>query len=122
MADRADHKPNELSGGQQQRVAIARALAGEPAIVLADEPTGALDPSTGNDIMNLFAELNGEEGTTLIVITHDPEVARAMPHGAPGSKTAGCLRKTASCLASGNCRSRPLRTGDGGEWHRGVEG
>ena len=75
MAERAGHKPNELSGGQQQRVAIARALAGEPAIVLADEPTGALDPSTGNDIMNLFAELNGEEGTTLIVITHDPEVA-----------------------------------------------
>ncbi|MYE03243.1 MAG: ATP-binding cassette domain-containing protein, partial [Alphaproteobacteria bacterium] len=75
MAERAGHRPNELSGGQQQRVAIARALAGEPAIVLADEPTGALDPDTGNDIMNLFGELNGEEGTTLIVITHDPEVA-----------------------------------------------
>ena len=75
MEDRAGHKPNELSGGQQQRVAIARALVGEPAILLADEPTGALDPDTGNDIMSLFAELNGD-GTTLIVITHDPEVAR----------------------------------------------
>ena len=76
MGDRAGHKPNELSGGQQQRAAIARALVGEPAIVLADEPTGALDPATGNDIMNLFAQLNGAEGTTLIVITHDPQVAR----------------------------------------------
>jgi putative ABC transport system ATP-binding protein len=76
IGDRASHKPNELSGGQQQRVAIARALAGGPAIVLADEPTGALDPATGNDIMDLFAELNGDEGATLILITHDPEVAR----------------------------------------------
>ncbi len=74
MADRAGHKPNELSDGQQQRVAIARALVGGPAIVLADEPTGALDPTTGNDIVNLFAELNGD-GTTLVVVTHDPEVA-----------------------------------------------
>ena len=76
MGHRAGHKPDELSGGQQQRVAIARALIGEPAIVLADEPTGALDPATGTDIMNLFADLNREEGTTIIVDTHDPEVSR----------------------------------------------
>ena len=76
MGDRAGRKPDELSAGQQQRVAIARALAGEPAILLADEPTGALDPATGTEIMNLFAELNREEGTTLIVVTHDPEIAR----------------------------------------------
>ena len=76
MLDRATHKPHELSGGQQQRVAIARALVGQPAIVLADEPTGALDPHTGAEIMQLFRRLNIDDGITLIVITHDAEVAR----------------------------------------------
>ncbi len=76
MADRLDHKPNQLSGGQKQRVAIARALAGAPAVVLADEPTGALDSHTAEDVMRLLAHLNREEGITVVIITHDPEVSR----------------------------------------------
>lgn len=76
MDDRAHHRPNELSGGQQQRVAIARALAGKPSIILADEPTGALDTQVGKDIMKLFVDLNAEEGITVIIITHDPKIAK----------------------------------------------
>ncbi|OFS20281.1 ABC transporter ATP-binding protein [Corynebacterium sp. HMSC04H06] len=75
MADRAHHLPNELSGGQKQRVAIARALANDPDILLADEPTGALDSHTGRRVMDLFHTLHREHGKTIVFITHNPELA-----------------------------------------------
>ena len=75
MGDRMSHQPNELSGGQKQRVAIARAMANDPAIILADEPTGALDSKTGRMVMDLFHTLNKEQGKTIILITHNPELA-----------------------------------------------
>jgi putative ABC transport system ATP-binding protein len=75
LGDRADHLPQQLSGGQQQRVAIARALVTEPALIFADEPTGALDSRTSQDIMALFQVLN-RQGMTVVLVTHEPEVAR----------------------------------------------
>ncbi len=76
MAERAHHKPPELSGGQQQRVAIARALVGRPTLILADEPTGALDTRVGQEIMTLFRQLNRDDRITVVIITHDPGIAR----------------------------------------------
>jgi ABC-type lipoprotein export system ATPase subunit len=76
LQDRLHHLPNQLSGGQRQRVAVARALANNPPLVLADEPTGSLDTVSGQDLLKLLTELNRSQGTTFLLVTHDPAVAR----------------------------------------------
>lgn len=76
MEGRAYHKPSELSGGQQQRVAIARALVGDPLLILADEPTGALDQRVGQEVMDLFLSLNADKGIACVIVTHNPQIAQ----------------------------------------------
>ena len=83
LGDRLKHRPHELSGGQKQRVAIARAMITQPKILLADEPTGALDSTTGKQVMELFKRINQEQGTTIIIVTHDPRI---------GESTKRCIR------------------------------
>jgi putative ABC transport system ATP-binding protein len=102
LADRVRHAPNELSGGQQQRVAIARALANDPAILLADEPTGALDSRTGVEIMDLFQRLHRESGQTVILVTHDPYVAR---------HTNRIIKLSDGEVASDEVNPEPIRAG-----------
>jgi putative ABC transport system ATP-binding protein len=75
LADRSDHHPSQLSGGQQQRVAIARSLICEPRLILADEPTGALDSKTSVEIMGIFQKLNRDRGMTIVIVTHEPDIA-----------------------------------------------
>ena len=77
LGDRIHHRPHELSGGQKQRVAIARAMVTQPKILLADEPTGALDTETGKQVMEMFRKINSENGTTIIIVTHDPRIGES---------------------------------------------
>ncbi len=102
LKDRIKHHPNELSGGQQQRVAIARALVNDPAILIADEPTGALDSKTGAEIMELFQNLHNQTGQTVIMVTHDAFIAR---------HTARVIRLADGKIISDTINPNPLKAG-----------
>lgn len=102
LGERTHHAPNELSGGQQQRVAIARALVNEPAILLADEPTGALDSKTGVEIMDLFQRLHEEQGQTVILVTHDAHVAK---------HTKRIIKISDGKIVSDEVNNKPLKAG-----------
>lgn len=102
LKDRVHHHPSELSGGQQQRVAIARALVNDPSILIADEPTGALDSKTGEEIMGLFQSLHAENGQTVIMVTHDPFIAR---------HTGRILRLEDGLIISDSINPNPLKAG-----------
>lgn len=108
LGKRTHHAPNELSGGQQQRVAIARAIVNEPAILLADEPTGALDSKTGVEIMDLFQSLHRENGQTVILVTHDAHVAR---------HTDRIIRISDGKIVSDEVNPNPIRAGAPREEH-----
>ena len=103
MSERSRHMPNELSGGQKQRVAIARAMANDPAIILADEPTGALDSNTGRLVMDIFHELHEKQGKTIVLITHNNELAKRRNASSPSTTAASSGNATSAWSGRGGC-------------------